>query len=375
MKIRLIYLAMAIVFTACNSKTAETVELQPEQISDEIIVSKSQFDAMKMELGEVTERRFDKIIKANGIVEAENSAKATVSSYFGGVVGDLPWKVGSYIKKGQLLFTLSSTEIIDLQKDYLDSRAQLEYLKTEADRQEILAKENAVAAKLALKAKSDHAVMFAQHKSIKEKLGLLNISLASLESGMVTNRISVYAPISGYISEIHIQKGSYLAPTESAMLITNTDQLFLTLQVFEKDILHIKQGQSINFILPTNNNKRYEAEVLLVGKYIESDKRVIPVQGKMKQRYAELIPGMYVEASIISDKRNLPALPDASIISEGDASVVFILSGTDESNYIFKKTVIFTGESMDGYTAVVNDKISDKGHKILIKGAYDILTI
>lgn len=364
-----------LILTSCNSKTSESVELEPDQISDEITISKSQFEGMKMQLGEMSEQSFDKKIKATGIIEAENNAKAVVAVHFGGLVNDISWKTGEYVSKGQLLFTLSSPEAVNLQQEYLNARAQLEYLKSESERQELLAKENAVAAKQALKAISEYKVMQSLLQSASEKLKLMRISVTALNEGHIVSNIPVYAPISGHISVINIKKGSYLAPAENAMELVNTANLHLALQVFEKDIMDVRKGQKIDFKIPVSGSKSYQAAVYLTGKSISGEKRITEVHGHFQTNYPELLPGMFVEANIITESLTLTALPEEAIVRNDTQTWIYVLSIADENSYVFKKITIFTGETQNGFTAILNADALKSYNQFLIKGAYDILTI
>ncbi|MBK9254119.1 MAG: efflux RND transporter periplasmic adaptor subunit [Saprospiraceae bacterium] len=363
---------MITLMTACNSKNPESVELEPEQISDDITVSRAQFNSMEMQLGEISMQSFAKTIKATGSIELENSAKATISSHFGGVVQSMSWKVGEYVKKGTLMFTLTSPEAIDLQKEYLESKAQLTYLEAESERQNLLAKQNAVAHKTAMKATSDYKVMSAMYQSRKEKLQLMNISPNEVEKGNFVSQIRIFAPISGYISKINTIKGMYLSATESAMEIVNTDQLHLLLQVFEKDVMQIKKGQEIIFKVPVTGNKEYRAEVFLIGKMIESEKRLVEVHGHLRGEKTNLLPGMYTDAELITETALLPALPDDALVIINEKPYIFILANMDDENYKFQKMAIFTGEKRNSYVEISNSKDIPPKSKILIKGAFDI---
>lgn len=210
MYIKYFLIIFAGLFLFCKLSSNETAGLLPEQVSDDIVVYKAQFDGLKMTLGAVSEHTFDQVIAATGKIEVEHNAKATVSSHIGGFVQNMSWKIGQKVNKGALLFTLS-TEAIDIQQKYMESKAQLAYLKSEAERQEILAKENAVANKNAMKANADYKVMMSTYQSLKEKIKLMNMSTKDIENGQFSSTIHIYAPISGYISAIHVNQGGFFS--------------------------------------------------------------------------------------------------------------------------------------------------------------------
>ena len=52
--------------------------------------------------------------------------------------------------------------------------------------------------------------------------------------------------------------------------------------VFEKDVLKVKEGQSIKFQIPENSERLYNAEVHLIGKSIDEIKRTVKVHGHLE---------------------------------------------------------------------------------------------
>ncbi|MBK8628426.1 MAG: efflux RND transporter periplasmic adaptor subunit [Saprospiraceae bacterium] len=358
---------------SCKSSSNETAELLPEQVSDDIVVYKAQFDGLKMTLGAVSEHTFDQVIAATGKIEVEHNAKATVSSHIGGFVQNMSWKIGQKVNKGALLFTLSSTEAIDIQQKYMESKAQLAYLKSEAERQEILAKENAVANKNAMKANADYKVMMSTYQSLKEKIKLMNMSTKDIENGQFSSTIHIYAPISGYISAIHVNKGGFLATSDIALEIVNADDIHLVLDVFEKDVMNIKTGQKINFTIPETGTQTYQATVFIIGKMIEGEKRTVEIHGHLDKTDTNLLAGMYVEAKIVTDSALKPAINHDALVKVDDKYYVLVMKKQEGENYYFAKKEVKIGPEKSGFVEIENNEIPADA-KILTKGAFDVMT-
>lgn len=358
---------------SCKSSSNETAELLPEQVSDDIVVNKTQFDGLKMTLGTVSEHTFDQVIAATGKIEVENNAKATVSSHIGGFVQNMPWKIGQKVNKGALLFTLSSTEAIDIQQKYMESKAQLAYLKAEAERQETLAKENAVANKNAMKANADYKVMMSTYQSLKEKVKLMNMSTKDIENGQFSSVIHIYAPISGYISAIKVNKGGFLATSDIALEMVNADEIHLVLEVFEKDVMNIKVGQKISFTIPETGGKMYQATVFIIGKMIEGDKRTVEIHGHLDKTDSNLLAGMYVEAKIVTDSAVKPAINHDALVKVDDKYYVLVMKKQEGENYYFAKKEVKIGPEKNGFAEIENNDIPADA-KILTKGAFDVMT-
>src|SRR5690554_1745832 len=126
---------------ACNGETEQNQlnATDSETVFDEEIVhiSENQFRFSEMELGKLTDHSFTSSIKVNGYIEVPMQGRATVSSYYGGYVKQNKLLTGQQVKKGELLFVLENPEYIQMQQDFLETKSQLAYLKSDFERQQI----------------------------------------------------------------------------------------------------------------------------------------------------------------------------------------------------------------------------------------------
>src|SRR5690606_14669138 len=135
------------------------------------------------------------------------------------------------------------------------------------------------------------------------------------------------------------------------MEIVNTEHLHLELQVFEKDMMQVKEGQKLRFSLPQDPSVSYEAEVILVGKSLNKN-RIATVHAdiadSLKNRFAV---GMFVEAQIISSSNLEPALPEEAIVEVDNAHSVLVLEGEGEA-YEFNRREVKPLHTFNGFTAI-----------------------
>ncbi|MEY4012639.1 MAG: hypothetical protein RIT22_1763, partial [Bacteroidota bacterium] len=64
--------------------------------------------------------------------------RAQVTTFIGGYVKSTQLLVGDKVRKGQALVMLESAEYLDIQKEYLEVAEQIQYLKSEYERQKTL---------------------------------------------------------------------------------------------------------------------------------------------------------------------------------------------------------------------------------------------
>lgn len=148
-------LAFVLFFMSCGGEKFVEKEIIVTRDNSWIEVSDEQFSAMKMQISPLQEHAFDALVKAAGKVDVPPKDRVKVTSYVAGYVKSMPLLVGDKVSKGQALLTLESPEYIDLQQSYMEIAGQMNYLKSEYERQKTLFEENISSRKKYLEAESD----------------------------------------------------------------------------------------------------------------------------------------------------------------------------------------------------------------------------
>lgn len=369
MKNLLLLLIITAFLSACSNSSSIEKEEKTIENAALITVSVEQFKTNEMTLIQPVKVPFSEMLTANGYIDVPPEFKASISTYYAGYVKKITLIEGNFVKKGQLLFQLENPEYLQMQQEYLESKEQLEYLKNEYERQKALAEEQIAAQKEYLKAKSNYLVTKTICDGSAKKLALLGISVASLTSENIRSVVNIYAPISGYVSEIHVTQGKVLNPDEVAMTITNTEHLHAELQVFEKDIDGIKIGQKIVY---TIGNQKFGGDVHLISRQVSNEKRTVSVHGHLDEggHLSNLYPGMYVQAQIAKSSANKLAIPESAVVELDNAFYILVKQNADDKNINFKKLILTNPVFSNEYVAAPEIR---EDMNILDEGAFDVL--
>jgi cobalt-zinc-cadmium efflux system membrane fusion protein len=271
------------------------------------------------------------------------------------------------VKKGEVIATLEGQDYIQLQQDYYEHVAALEFLEVEFARQETLAKENVNAQKTFQLAKSQYQSKKAMVAGIKAKLQLININPDLLIDGKIFNTINLFAPISGYVTEVYVNIGKYVNTTDVLFKIVDTEHLHAELYVFEKDIPNLKIGQQVEFSL-VNESLIRKAHVYLIGREIGED-RSLRIHCHLDTEDPTLLPGMYLKANIQTEANMVNTLPDEAVLSFEGEFFVFIQKATNE----FKLVKVDAGRSVNGFTEIFPTAELSEDTEVVITGAFDLL--
>ncbi len=365
-------LAFAVItlMSACKNEIPETSSDSMESEPSGISIDQNQFTSSKFELGKIEQQSFSKVLNTTGSIHIPEKSKAAVSTLMSGTIGTINLIEGQWVSKGQKLFSVTNPELINLQEEYLVANGQLEYLREEYNRQIELSKENLSTKKDLLKAKSELTTTQARYGSLSKKLSLYGINTDNLSINSLVSSLAVTAPISGYVAQINAMQGLYIEPSQSALTLANTSQVYLELSVLEKDALLLKKDQKLTFTLQGNPTKKYKATVYLINKSI-NEKQMISVNCKIDGDTKQLVPGMYANANIILDDYQANALPETALVKMDETYYALALKKKDNANMAFDKVAMQTGEIQNGYIELLNSESTS--NEYLTKGAYFLI--
>ncbi|MBT8317232.1 MAG: efflux RND transporter periplasmic adaptor subunit [Lutibacter sp.] len=367
LKSTILLLIIGVISSCDTSKTSEKEIEVVEENNNLIEITSTQFKNSNMELGTISSQLFSEGIKTNGYIDVPPANRAKVTAIMGGYIKKSSLLIGDSVKKGQLLLTMENPDFIQIQQEYLEIYEKLNYLKSENSRQKTLFEEKITSQKNYLKAESDYNSAQAIYNGLEQKLRLMNIDPLNVKQGKITSTISIYAPIAGSVSNVYASLGEFKNSSEVLIEIINDNHKHLELIVFEKDILKVAEGQKIMFNIPESSSKSFNAEVHLVGKSIDEN-RTVRVHGHLENENEPFLVGMFVEAEIITDSYQKPALPISSLLEEDTNYYVLVLRSKNENSYEFEKVKISIGAKNEEWAEVLNLDVNNK--EILIKGAF-----
>lgn len=368
----LILLIAAFLTTSCDQNTDEqnipveaSGETSRDEASDHIHLTDEQIALAGIEYGMPEKRHILSYIECTGKVEVPPNSLASVYSAVSGFVGNVKYLPGDYVKKGSLLTTIKHPQIIKLQSSFLESSSRLDFAKKDLERKEVLAKEEATSEKLLQEAQLNYQSELAHFSGLKAELELIGLPVTRITEGNIQPYVQIYAPISGFIASVNINKGKLITPEELLYEIVDDEHMHLELQIFAKDIPKVKKGQHIEAFVPGIEEK-IAAEVHLVGHVIDLETKTTMVHGHFENKPPTLTAGTYLHARIFQQEDLLLTIPHSALIRSGEHTYVFIRNDQD-----FVQREVITGAFDDDYIAIEKLELSE-GEKLVTKGAYYI---
>lgn len=277
---------------------------------------------------------------------AENEKENTVQvSYFSGRIEKLHVSfTGEEVSKGQLLATIYSPELYAAQQELITAGTLKE------SQPEL-------------------------YKAVRNKLKLWKLTENQIndieKTGKVKENFSVFATVSGTVTDKLIEQGDYIKQGQSLLKIANFNSVWANFDVYENQIDLFKKGQEIVVNANYNPNKKFKAQVDFIDPVLNTKTRTVNLRVVLNNKDKDLKPGMFVTGKINGSNLNNDvgiSIPSSAILWTGNRSVVYIKTSPDEP--IFEMREIELGKQMGESYGVL--KGLDIGDEIVTNGTFTI---
>lgn len=277
-----------------------------------------------------------------------------------GYLEDMMFAEGTYVKKDQVLF------IID-PKQY----------KAQVDRAEALVTKNKA---IALKAERDFARIRPLYEQKAASQLDLDNAIAAYESAKADVQVSeanltearlalsyttVRSPISGYISERHVDIGTLVGPGAQSLLanVVKSDTVLVEFKMTDLDYQkskarNVNLGQKdtsrhwdpfVTITMADKTQYKYKGLVDFADPLVDAKSGTFSVRAEMPNPDRELLPGQFTNVRVLLDVReNAVAVPTKAITIEKSGSFIYVV----KADASVEKRFIQTGPEVENATIV-----------------------
>ena len=365
-------LLTTIILSSCgtNPKPTSTKEDSvADVVSNMVQLTKEQASLAQLELAPIEQGKMKGMTHLNGVIDVPPTGIASVSIPMGGYIQDINLIPGTFVKKGQVLATVKDPAYVQLQENYLATKAKLSYLQQDLDRQKTLLTQEAVSKKSFQLIQADYNTNAIQLKALSEQLKLINIQPENLTTEKMSSLVQLVAPIAGYISKVNINRGKYVTPSDILLEIINPNDIHAAITIYEKDIANFKVGMKGTVTLTQDPSKNYTVTILAVSQNINEDKTGL-LHCHFEHSPKNVLPGMFLTADIVVETNEAVLIPAEAVQRFQGKDYIFIQQANNE----FEAIVIEINQSNKDFVSVKNtDAKSWIGKSLVVKNAFSLL--
>lgn len=302
-------------------------------------------------------------------LQADPNHLARVGARVTGRVANISVRVGEKVTKGQPLVEIEAVEIHKVAAEYLTALARASEANDALERQRQLANERVTAMQDLRRAEADAAANNAILRESEEHLqflGLTKASIGSLRTGKLTaaERSIVRAPIDGRIASMAATLGQVLNGTEDLLTIVDSDDIWASLSIYERDLAGVAAGREVTLTVPAYPGRTFKGTLQVVGEVVDTRTHTVDALAKMEGEGA-LKPGMMGTARVaLANDGSTLWLPAEAVQTHSGDRIVFVRTGERR----FEVRTVSAGLERAGFVPVSSG--IDDGTDVVTRGAF-----
>lgn len=304
---------------------------------------------------------------------------AHIGSAVVGRVKSLPVRQGDAVKEGDTLLAVDSPELGEAQSEYVQKRTMaqaaapiVELAKSAAERAKKLYDESEgislteVQKRLAEQQSAESALLNARAamSGAANRLQLLGMTEAEIkalaETGTITPKYTVRAPIAGRVIRRDVTLGELVRPDrDSLLVVADTSTLWVLVDVPEMRLKDVAVGATARITLAAFPGESFEGKVSFISADLNEGTRTAQIRVEVDNAKGLLRPGMFAQAEIIGADTSADggkstavlAVPESAIQTIEGKPVVFV-PFTEKPDTFLKRPVTL-GASVGGMLPVL----------------------
>ena len=259
-------------------------------------------------------------------LEFDQNRLAEIAPLVGGVLQAVEVDLGSRVRAGELLATVSSPEIGEAQGDYLRALAGDELHARSLERQRALHAEGISSDAELQEVEAAHRASTAALRQARQRLAVLGFDDASIERGLLELR----APFDGEIVERSVVRGAVVEANEPLFTLADRSFIWAMVRIPESALPRVAVGQPVDLAVESLPGESFRGTLTWLSTRVDDRTRLAEGRVELPNPDGRLKAHMFARALIAT------AYDDHALVVPGDAvqhvsgtPVVFVKAGED----------------------------------------------
>jgi cobalt-zinc-cadmium efflux system membrane fusion protein len=322
---------------------------------DSVELSDSQLASVKV--GPVEEREFPIEKEAVGSIDFNEDMAVQVSAPYQGRIVALFGSVGDDVKKGQVLFTIASPDLLQAESTLIAASGVLQLDTQNLERLSDLYTSRAVSQHDVEQAASDQQTAEGNLRAARDAVRLFGKTDADIDR-IISQRsadpsLVVPCPIDGRITARHAAPGLFVQPgnTPAPYTIADIDTMWMLANVAENDSPSFQVGQQVQVRLDAFPGRIFDGKITTIGANVEPNTRRVLVRSEIEDPGHQLRSGMFANFVIrIGTPVRSPAVPADGVVREGDGTMTVWVTADRRR---FSRRSVKIGQERGGYRQIL----------------------
>lgn len=290
-------------------------------------------------------------VRAVGRVDFDETRLARIYPKIDGWVERLTVdKTGARVKKGDVLLSIYSPQLVASQEEYLLARKNRKTLANSPLEDIRRGAETLV-------------------KSARLRLELLDMPIHQIKelekSGEIKRATHIHSPFNGVVIKMGVQAGQYVTPKSQLYQVADLTRVWVIAEVFEFELPWIKEGDPAQITLEGIPGREFHGHISYIYPYLDRKTRTAKVRLEFENSDGALLPEMFANVMLKSG-RSEPAVlvPAEAVVRSGTRKQVFVVREPGK----FEPREVVLGVTSEGMSQILEGV--DAGEEVVVSAQF-----
>jgi membrane fusion protein, heavy metal efflux system len=236
-----------------------------------------------------------------------------------GQVSDIRVIPGDYVKQGQVLAVIRSSDMAGYSNDFLTAKSNVDIAKKSLDATEDMYKTGLASQRDQINAQEGYNQAVSAFEKAKRVL--------NLNGGSLTGEYTLKSPINGFVVDRQVNNNMMIRSDNSTALFTISDlkTVWVMANVYEADISLVKMGDSVNVTTLSYPGKIFRGRIDRVMNVLDPSNKVMKLRIVLANPDYLLKPEMYASVTVnTTENKKMLSIPSRSLIFDHSQYYVLI---------------------------------------------------
>lgn len=312
----------------------------------------------------ISEQPIHEQLTLSGKVEYNENDLVAYKSLLQGIVTKVNFELGDYVRQGQVLAVVKSTEVQSMTQERRYYQNQIDHLRKQIKSKKELLNDG-------MAAQPEVSALEHELRAAQIELDKVNATL-SMYRAIGDGQFQILSPKNGYIVQKNISSGQSISndADEALFSISNLKQVWVMVNIYASNLKYVKQGDHVKVKTVAFPDRIYTGKIDKIYNVFDDNEHVIKARVVLENQDLNLMPGL--SADIIIDKENVIgtafAIPNSAKVFENNKEYVVVYK--DDCNLEVRKITPIASNAEFTYVAekfAKNEKIITSNALLLVE--------
>jgi RND family efflux transporter MFP subunit len=302
------------------------------------------------------------VVSVSASAQAAARREARLLAQVEGRVTDVRVRDNAYVRDGDLLLTIDSTQYaLGL------ARAQATLARAQASFRELTLFDDQI---------QDAAVRTERERVARAKSGLAEAEVGVREALLQLDRTRVTAPFTGRAASVNVVPGQNVRTGDALVTVVDLNPIKVEVQVLESEVALLAAGRRAVVSFAAFPGTQFTGRIETINPMVERETRTARVTVTIPNPDNRILPGMYARVAL--EARKFPdriLVPRAAVLERDRRTMLFVFEG-ESGTGLSKWRYVTTGLANDSLIEIVANpetEMVQPGEVVMVDGHYTLI--